>query len=145
MISIASPLFPHVQLIIIKVTFCFPKFVSANKRLAHFINWSLGYSRFQSYKTLKAMPIFDHHHHPKIANVTFSFQEFVSTHQKSIYFIRFSLTYSQFQSPENRVVAPIFDHAHLNIFQSTSIFRESVSICKKIRLFHYFVLEIQLI
>ena len=105
MISKASPLFHYAYLIIIKVTFSFPKFVSSYKKSPHFITWSLRYSRFQSSKTLKAMPIF-HHHHPKFVKVTFSFLEFVSTHQKSIYFIHFSLTYSQFQSLENRVTTP---------------------------------------
>ena len=62
MIYKASPIFDHVYPIIIKVASSFPKFVSACKKSAHFIDSFLRYSRFWS---LKATTIFDHQH-PKI-------------------------------------------------------------------------------
>ena len=42
----ASPFFDYVHLIINKVTFSFPEFVSACKKSAHFINSFLKYSKF---------------------------------------------------------------------------------------------------
>ena len=71
-----------------------------------------------------------------------SFPEFISTHQKPGYSINFFVRYSQFQSPATRVGTTIYDHIHPSIFQSTFNFDEFVSTCKKIRLFHLFVLEI---
>ena len=77
-----------------------------------------------------------------ITKVTLSFPEFISKHQKSVYYINFFVRYNQFQISVTRVGLPIYDHAHPNIFQSTFNFDEFVSTCKKIRLFHLFVLEI---
>ena len=54
------------------VTINLPKFVSACKKSAHFIN---SYSP----KTKKAKPIFDPHH-PKIIKINFGFSEFLSSH-----------------------------------------------------------------
>ena len=122
MISKASLLFHHDFLIIIKVTFDFPEFISAYKKQ---LISSIGLCDAAGFRVPRPKrPTFDHHHQ-KIVKVTFSFHEFVSTHQTSIYFIHLSLTYSQFYGPENRVVTPIFDHTHPNIFQSTSTFHES--------------------
>ena len=73
--------------------------------------------------------------------VTFSLPEFVSTHGKPVYCIHSSLTYSQFKKPENRVITPIFDRTHANISLSSD-FYQSLSTCRKIRLFHHFVLDI---
>ena len=58
MIYKAFPIFDHAHPIIIKVTFSFPKFVSACKKSAKFINSYLRYSRFQSSDTQKTTPIF---------------------------------------------------------------------------------------
>ena len=46
MIYKASPIFDHAHSIIIKVTFSFHKFASTCKKLTHFINSFLRYSRF---------------------------------------------------------------------------------------------------
>ena len=46
MIYEASPIFNHTQPIIIKVTFSFPKFVSAYKKSVHFTNSVFRYSTF---------------------------------------------------------------------------------------------------
>ena len=47
--------------------------------------------------------------------------------------------------PKNRLATLIFDHPQPKTFQSTFNSCELVSTCKKIRLFHWFVVEKQLI
>ena len=93
MIYKASLIFYHAYPIIIKVTFSFPKFISACQKSVQFIYLLLRYNKFQKLKTYKTTPIFDHHH-PKIIKVTFGFPEFLSTHQKSVNSINSFLKYS---------------------------------------------------
>ena len=91
MIYEASPVFDKVHPIIIKVTFSFPKFLSACKKSAHFIHsWDTADFRVWDLKGQT------HIWPPKIIKVIFGFPEFLSMHQKSIYSIDTYLRYSQF-------------------------------------------------
>ena len=97
------------------------------------------------------MPIFDHTH-PKIIDITFSFSEFALTCKKSAYSNNSFLRYSQFLGSATRLATPISDQAHPKIFWSAFNLCEIVSACKKtnkqtkkLRYFHWFVLEIRLI
>ena len=78
------------------------------------------------------VPIFDPTH-PRLVEITFT--SITSTHSWD----------SQIWSSMTRLAMPIFHCTHSNTFWSTFTLFEFVSICKKIRLFHWFVLKIWLI
>ena len=87
--------------------------------------------------------IFDHTH-PKIIKITFSFHEFPPVCKKSVHSINSFLRHNfRVQWPDRPLIS---DHTHPKMFWSTSFnLCEFASTYKKIRLFHWFVLEIGLI
>ena len=81
-----TPNFEHIHPKIIEITFSFPEFAPACKKLVHSINSFLRYSQFQSPVRRLTKPMSDHGH-TKIFWSTFIVCEFVSTCKKWGYFI----------------------------------------------------------
>ena len=86
-------------------------------------------------------PIFDQIH-SKTSEITFTFPEFVP-HAKNQFIPSIHSWDSQFYSPITRLTIPISDYAHPKNFWST--FMQICINMQKIRMFHWFVLEIWLI
>ena len=78
---------------------------------------------------------------PKNDWIKFSFPELAPACKKSVNSICSFLRYSQFYSPMTRLATLIFDHAQPKDFRSTFNLCKFVSTCRKIRLFHRFLLK----
>ena len=78
--------FEHIHPKIIKITFSFPEFAPAYKKVVYSINSFLRYIQFQSTVTRLTKAMSDHAHN-KIFWPTFYLCEFVSTCKKWDYFI----------------------------------------------------------
>ena len=72
---------------------------------------------------------------------TFSFPEFVASYIKPVYFNYSFLRYIQLKSLVIRLTTPIFDNFHQKVIDQNSFFWIGINM-QKIRLFHWFVLEI---
>ena len=112
--------------------------LSACKKVAQSINSFLKNS-------INISPIFDHAY-PKHLEVNFTCPEFVSTFEKSVYSFYSFFRYSQCWSPVSRVLKPTRPYPPKSFsinfnFHKFNFFWNML----KIRLFHHFVVEIQLI
>ena len=158
-------IFDHAHPKIIESTSSFPEFVPAYKKSFYSICSFWGYSQFQISMTRLATLNFDHAH-PKDFRSVFNFvnllQNVSSKCIKSIHSICSFLKYRQFQCS---ISTPIFDNAHPKNFQSPFNLHELAPACKnsvnsissflryiqicinmeKMKLFHQFILEKQLI
>ena len=89
------------------------------------------------------MPISDHAY-SKNSEITFNFPEIAPACKKSVYSINSFLRHSQFKSCMTTLATSIFDHFQTNIFWSNFNLWVCINM-EKIRLLHWFALEIWLI
>ena len=116
----ATPTFDHFHIKSIEITFSFPEFAPACKKLVNSINSFLRYSPVDRLDT----PISDHAH-PKIFRSTFNLCDFVSTFKISDYFIDLFWIYGWLKNPAILLAGNILAHvSETNIFSNMRFVQE---------------------
>ena len=124
----AMPNFDHIHQKIIEITFSFPEFAPACKKLVHSIN------SFLRYSLTRLATLISDHAHSQIFWLTFNLCEFVSTYEKSGYFIDLFWRYGWLKNPAIWLAENIL--AHISGTKSSQIW----DLCRNTEVninFHY--------